>query len=630
MDGVSAVASFIAIGQALAAIPKVVKAVQAFANTREELEELLFELDILAALYEDVQMCFGLIAADDLPNVIAPKEPAYIERIKKELNRLLGQLEELAKQCPSEDNGQRLSKTMRIKWVWKKEDITRLCERARRIKDHLKSAMDMLAFRQSLQERRIQNTLILEMHSVTVERNAWAIQKGQWDTARYFLTSFEYMLVGTDSISRAAMHAQGRQYFNINLSDEESFINSWIIRLAEQDLDSTQFPLHQAVRDRHGLSDALLSHPSAIDQLDDSGMAPLHIACCLSNESALVALLNAGANPDVKDFRGDKPIHLAAAVRLPDFVRILVESGSDVNCLNALGMTPLMIALRGDSESVIVIVSYLIEHGASLFHKDATGFSVLAGLADADLHSSLKKELFAIIRNQVVAMVNTADDYGRTPLLAAVSRTDVTMTQLLIDSGARTDIANEHGFNVLHFAARYGSSNMYDYLLKAGILGLDIRQRNANALTPVGELWWTMYTDSAVLFPDERRPHQRDVDLFEQLLIDVRNRGILAECATLKSTIADIKDGNPLKARETLHRLAGDKTRARIEEEAETFRAIALYVRNELMELAIESLEEFMEVSRARLEISPFDEEPNPWIDIVAAKDVESRRREPT
>jgi hypothetical protein len=44
MDVVSAVASFIAIGQALAAIPKIVGVVKAFTKTRQQFQELLSEV----------------------------------------------------------------------------------------------------------------------------------------------------------------------------------------------------------------------------------------------------------------------------------------------------------------------------------------------------------------------------------------------------------------------------------------------------------------------------------------------------------------------------------------------------------------------------------------------------------
>lgn len=44
MEVVGAVASFIAIGQALTVIPKIVKAIEAVANTREELTDLVFDV----------------------------------------------------------------------------------------------------------------------------------------------------------------------------------------------------------------------------------------------------------------------------------------------------------------------------------------------------------------------------------------------------------------------------------------------------------------------------------------------------------------------------------------------------------------------------------------------------------
>lgn len=44
MEVVGAAASFIAIGQALAGIPKLISIIQTIADTREELEDLLFEV----------------------------------------------------------------------------------------------------------------------------------------------------------------------------------------------------------------------------------------------------------------------------------------------------------------------------------------------------------------------------------------------------------------------------------------------------------------------------------------------------------------------------------------------------------------------------------------------------------
>jgi hypothetical protein len=94
---------------------------------------------------------------------------------------------------------------------------------------------------------------------------------------------------------------------------------------------------------------------------------------------------------------------------------------------------------------------------------------------------------------------------------------------------------------------------------------------------------------------------------------DVRDRAIIPECSVPLAIISDLKGGNFDKVRQTLRGLFIIKSRARIYTEAETFKALELQVKQGLLEPAIESLEEFMEVIKDRLKTSPFDEE-DPWL----------------
>ena len=92
------------------------------------------------------------------------------------------------------------------------------------------------------------------------------------------------------------------------------------------------------------------------------------------------------------------------------------------------------------------------------------------------------------------------------------------------------------------------------------------------------------------------------------LLRDIRDRAIKTELNNLHDIITMINEGKTSKAQEAIGYLAQGKKRLGIECEAETFRIIGLQIRQSMCEPAIESLEEFMEVSQARVHISPFDE----------------------
>jgi len=73
---------------------------------------------------------------------------------------------------------------------------------------------------------------------------------------------------------------------------------------------------------------------------------PLHYAACsgVVNASAVVMLIEAGANVNAQDEAGCRPLHLAPESWDPDKVRALVEAGAEKHHKNAQGYTPLQIA----------------------------------------------------------------------------------------------------------------------------------------------------------------------------------------------------------------------------------------------------------------------------------------------
>ncbi|KAH8650095.1 hypothetical protein BX600DRAFT_106076 [Xylariales sp. PMI_506] len=162
MEAVGAVASFIAIGQAFAAIPSVIQTIRSVCNAREELLELVFELEMLTELYSDVQLCLEMLASETSP-LLAQAERPYIRILRTELDRLMDQFKTLAKDCQVATDEKHVPKDIRAKWLWQKSKIAALCDRVCRIKGNLESAMNALAFRQSLS----QNKLLLEIHTFT-------------------------------------------------------------------------------------------------------------------------------------------------------------------------------------------------------------------------------------------------------------------------------------------------------------------------------------------------------------------------------------------------------------------------------------------------------------------------------
>ena len=107
---------------------------------------------------------------------------------------------------------------------------------------------------------------------------------------------------------------------------------------------------------------ALLDAGADVEVKDDFGWTPLHAATVYnSNPAVITALLDAGANPKVKNNDGTTPLHYAAGLGNPVIVQILLDAGAEVNARNDYGETPLTQAIRYDGQSVVQLLQ---ENGA--------------------------------------------------------------------------------------------------------------------------------------------------------------------------------------------------------------------------------------------------------------------------
>ncbi|KAK9421788.1 hypothetical protein SUNI508_05389 [Seiridium unicorne] len=764
MEVVGAAASFIAIGQALAAIPKLIRTIQAVANTRQELNELLFELEILGALYDEVEMCFELIRSDDSINNIVANEPAYIKRLKSELLGLLSQLQPLAKDCEVAVQ-QRLSKRIRAKWIWEKSKITGLCERARRIQGYLQSAMSILAFHASRQEQRSQTKLLVEIHAVTTNHGttrdayslpnndvlwgasaahsdfpskllekgynpctcschtssvrivsirsfwplstspcacscrkgrfemnyrfpkwlarralhvaayvnganisislsipvvvewsaAWqiidkrsendafewltrkrtspmdvdisglsyleyAVEWGQWETVLYWLRNYSPTLRDTPTIRAAARKSQRRLDTYKNPTDRHIYISRLIIDLAGEEETTTM--IHTAIRSGHGLKEALTAQPTAINDWDMTGQTPLHLACRLRRFDELQCLIEHGADVNKIDFEGHTPLHQAAWSQLEHFAEALLNAGCDIDQVDRYGRPALFDAIDYSDDQGCAMVTFLKQRGASLHVRDLDGNSALHQLSSSWKAAPGIERCFADLMDAGSSvMLETRTSQGTTPLLLAIAYQNTHMVRLLLQAGAQTDVRNIYGRNILHYTASCGSYDIMQHLSMGKIANIDIRAVNYIGWTPLKYLRYSMHRDLTD-FPGWRSPSTEEIRAFEHLLRDVRDRMIHRECAELEQVLSAIQTGDTDEARRALRKFTDAKVTAKIDWEAETFRAIELDVRKGDVELAVQSIEEFIGASKARLEVSPFDEEDGPWLESDSESNV--------
>ncbi|HWT01956.1 MAG TPA: ankyrin repeat domain-containing protein [Pyrinomonadaceae bacterium] len=137
---------------------------------------------------------------------------------------------------------------------------------------------------------------------------------------------------------------------------------------------------------------------------------------------------------------------LAAAVEggRPEFVRELVQAGADPNVRNPGGRTALM---GLDADATPEVVRLLLANGAEVNLKDGEGHSALH-LAAAIAKGEVLRALL-----EAGAIVDERDVYGNTPLMAAAENGNVDNVEALLSAGADPRLKNKDGETALKLAA---------------------------------------------------------------------------------------------------------------------------------------------------------------------------------
>jgi ankyrin repeat protein len=97
--------------------------------------------------------------------------------------------------------------------------------------------------------------------------------------------------------------------------------------------------------------------------------------------AALSAMLEAGADPDARDSRGQTALMLASHGGHTDAVRALIDAGADLDHRAKFGLTATMLAVVAGHEAV---AGLLVEAGANLEIR-GSGAPGFAGKTAADL-----------------------------------------------------------------------------------------------------------------------------------------------------------------------------------------------------------------------------------------------------
>lgn len=187
-------------------------------------------------------------------------------------------------------------------------------------------------------------------------------------------------------------------------------------------------------------------------------------------------LLDAGHDVNTPPGAAIHPLHIAVAANDEHIVRLLIKRGTDVNFSLQEGYTPLAVAIRNGSMKFIEL---LTAHGADWPFRTAAGSNALhlandVTVAKLALKAGVPLEGIRTIRPTRIAypLRHTAPI---TPLMRACERGKADVAMYLIEQGARIDVLNKNGFNILHSAS---CSGMVDFVRLAHARGVDVNAKD--------------------------------------------------------------------------------------------------------------------------------------------------------
>lgn len=172
-------------------------------------------------------------------------------------------------------------------------------------------------------------------------------------------------------------------------------------------------------------------------KLSQPDIIPLCFACKNQNIELIQILLDSGADINIVDYEqlGTTPLIIACQQGNTDIVRLLLDSGANINLDCELGFTPLTNACAYEQ---IEIVRLLVERGADVNLPCLEGENPLSVSIECE-----NIEIIKILLKAPTININQIDDLDEPHLIKAVLVGSNEIIEMLINSGANVNIANE-------------------------------------------------------------------------------------------------------------------------------------------------------------------------------------------
>ncbi|XP_047126788.1 serine/threonine-protein phosphatase 6 regulatory ankyrin repeat subunit B isoform X1 [Hydra vulgaris] len=289
--------------------------------------------------------------------------------------------------------------------------------------------------------------------------------------------------------------------------------------------------LHLAARRKElNLIRILVQAETIINQINIEGQTALHIAVLESDIDSVEYLINENASANIKDKRNRTAIHIATEVGSIEIINLLIEKCHiDINQRSKDGSTLVHLAAKSGHAEVVM---YYIQKGVAVRTPNREGAEALheackqghVVVAKKLIENGAKKEKYT---KDNYTPLHIAVRYGKYDVVqvligagadvnavggpkkesslhfaAKLTRYSEKLTDILVRSGANTDIADSEGDTALHVAVRVKNYSVIKILLEEGASAVKI---NLAGETPIHMSILSMYVAGLLLLIDETK-----------------------------------------------------------------------------------------------------------------------------
>ncbi|XP_067648869.1 uncharacterized protein [Haliotis asinina] len=190
-------------------------------------------------------------------------------------------------------------------------------------------------------------------------------------------------------------------------------------------------------------------------------------------------LICIGANAS-GHIKGNSVLHFAVLGGDMNVVKYLLSQDNiDINCWGEAGMTPLMTsAMHGRRE----LFDFLVRMGANVSLVDDGGDNILHYASAYD-----ESEIVRYIISEHIVDINSRGENGTTPLMTAAFHGHIAVLDLLVRNGGRTDIVDDNGRNILHWASSGGHLKTVKHILSQRLADINARDNNGETAAMIAK-----------------------------------------------------------------------------------------------------------------------------------------------